>query len=400
MEILARSILSVDTISKGNDKPWNIILDYMRDNNVSENIIFDFKGIEIVCPWVSDSFMKLMSNPLVGLRIYNNQMVVDTINKACLLNGYPVGRVENVKPTIKVTETREEKEIADMAEQLQAYFETNGDSAIFHMYKRFDQIGMPKTVTYLVEAIKKFHKNSGISDIMMYTKYATIQSGVLKLVAEMVGKMKLEGIDLDIKSDDNATANKLAICNSSPNGEYSEEDKVSLIRNRMTPGKVGMLIKYRATKGRDEFGRSGKGEAVFNRVAIFNKLYKDKAGKWKVQVTSYPNPTFTTRANWYLEHDGEIVDKLPGETIDVEVSEFGMYNDFIGSHYHFITPVQYKPEHSQVLYGTRNDGSVYSEDVTIPELAKKVFTDFEIKFDEKTLDAYIEKTKEILKGID
>ena len=97
-----------------------------------------------------------------------------------------------------------------------------------------------------------------------------------------------------------------------------------------------------------------------------------------------------------LEHDNESLKQLLFEDVSIPVSEFGMYNDFLGSKYHLITPVQNNPEDSIMMFGVDSTGKITSTRMTIPERIKAVFDDWGIKYDTESLQSYIQKTHEKL----
>ena len=393
--INAHGILNVDTISRGNNKPWEKLLAYMAEHNINEPTNFDFNGIEIVQPYNSDSFLKLLGNPNFYMTIHNNPKVAASINVMMALVGGNSDRIRAVQAEIPKKETPEQRNLANMAKQLQEYFETNNGVGELHIYKRFDQIGVPKTVNYIREAMKLYHENTKVSHIVLYTSNISIQPCVTQEVANLVKDMAEVGITLEIVTDDPDLRVKLGIYHSIGANNYTLAQKFDIMKARLTKGRVGILTKYKEGRSTDEFGRMGRGEKAQVRVAIFQGFQKTDTTVMAV-FRSFNGNTFYPASHWQLEHDGEIMEDIKGDLVYIPISDLGIYNDFVGPRYHFSTPVQYSDEGSEYIYGADHEGKVHGRLMTIPERAKEVFEDHLIPYEHESLDAYIEETRRIL----
>lgn len=398
MNISARTILKIDTISKGNNKPWDNLIKYMEDNCPAGTLVeFDFRGIEVVQPCNSTSFLKLLSNPDFGMVMYNNENTVNSIRLMCTLNNYATERIRNVNDVIPKVMTAEEKAIERMSQQLLMYFETSADgkTGFIDVTKRFDQIGQPATVKYILAAVEKYSENTGVKEITVHTKMMNIQPSVIEAMANMVDEMHKVGVELTLVSDDKSIQDKLDMSLDLGRASYSNADKLRIAKNRLTPGRVGLLTKYKDGKVKDEFGRQGKGEKVMVRVAIFRGFY-ERNGYMAACFQSFNVHKFYTKQHWYLENDQEILDKVPSDEQYIPIDELGIYNDFIGTKYHFSSLVQYGSNGSTMMYSINESGSAVGTMMTIPERAKAVFDDFDIEYEEETLLEYIKETRRIL----
>lgn len=395
--VMVKEIYSVDTISKGNYKAWLRLLDYVEKDESGEDILFDFKSIEVVQPWATPEFKMLMQNERVYIKLWCNETTVNSINIMCRLNGLSGNRAinENIEPEKQLT--KEEQQITKMSEELQSFIEdTSDNSAVLNIYKRFDQIGVPITVMYIAEALRKFKDRTGKTDLTLDAKSITIQTSVIENITNLIPDLKEDGINLTIKSNDKTVMNKIGMYRTLANNkEYSIDDKIRLIKSTLRPGKVGMLIKYKNSKATDEFGRKGNGTPVSCRVAIYKGMKKID-NEICVVFTTYNGNTFYTQVHWNLEHDNNSLDKLESDTVKIPVNQFGMYKDFLGSLYHFITPVQKHAEDSMVMYGIDSDGRVTHTKMTIPERIQAVLDDWEIEYDSDSIRDYIEETRKIL----
>ena len=395
--VLVRDIYTVDTISKGNFKAWLKLMAYMQNVGENEEVEFDFKGIEVIQPWATQEFKKFMQDARVHLKLWGSDETVNTINIMCTLNGFKQNRAVNEVVAVQKVMTQEEKKIISVANDLQFYFDgSNPECVVFNIYKRFDQIGVPVTVKYAEAAMKQYAEKHGTKKMKFEARGITVQPSVIEHVTGLIKKMAEVGVELEINSEDKEVMTKVGMYSSlGDNKIVSDEDKLKIIKAQLKPGKVGMLMRYKDSKAVDEFGRRGKGKPINCRVAIFLGI-KDDDGEQKVVFRTYNGNTFFTRVHWSLEHDGEMLREMETQVVAIPMSEFGMYNDFLGSKFHLITPVQVKESDTVVMYDVDEDGKVIHTYATIPERIKMVFDHWGIEYDKDSVDTYIAKTRELL----
>ena len=398
LEVSAKPYLQIDTISKGNDKPWNKLIGVAANIRSMERykdseINFDFKGIVIGNPCNSSSFMKLLGDPKIYLTIYNNESVAESIRIMCILNGQPTDRVTNVCTFNKNQAKKVDKQLEEMAKDLLNYFETSGNRGVLYIQRRFDQIGVARTVDYIRAALIKYVEETGNKDLVLFTANMSIQPSVIKLLARLEDDVKPYGATLHIVSQNNVVNVKLGLSQRVNKADYTLEDRMDIARAKLKPLRVGVLHQYKDGKAKDEFGRQGKGEMASSRIAIVTGVGIGE-DKMSISFRTYNGHKFYTKAHWMLENDGERLNELEYTDVVAHISELGIYNDFLGSKYHFVTAVQQKPDGLVDMYSINENGSVVKDVMTIPERAKAVFDDFGIKYDEESLNAYIEATRE------
>lgn len=399
-EVLVRSIYNVDTISKGNQKAWIKLMDFMsKEVGEGEDVMFDFKGIEVIQPWATEEFKKFMQDERVHVKLWCNATTTESINIMCRLSGCSTGRAINEEIAVERKVSKEELQVARMSSELQKYFEEDDDDsnhASLMIFKRFDQIGVPITVDYIEAAIRKYCQDSGRKSVSLEVRNIAIQPSVIKNVTSLISKFDNEGIAININSFDNEIMTKIGMYRSLENSNVGDDqDKLRLIKSVLHPGKVGMLQKYKASKAVDEFGRRGKGQVLSCRVALYRGLERTKDGI-HVKFTSYDGNYFYTKHHWGLEHDNEVLKELKCEELSIPLDQFGMYNDFLGSQYHFLAPVQLNEKDTITMYGVDDTGSVTYNKLTIPERIKAVLDDWGIEYDTESLQLYIQKTREVL----
>ena len=394
--VLARDILHLDTISKGNDKPWNRLMEYIDENPGVQPIEFDFKGISVVQPCSSTSFLKLLANQRFYMVLHNDAGNVNNIHIVCTLNNIPPDKIRNIEVAVPKQKTAEEKNIEAMVEQLMPYMEETDDGVVLNVHKRFDQIGQLATVKYIAGAIQHYIDVNGPNHFTVYTKMMSIQPSIIAAIADMVDTFKKSGIDVVVKSDDKEVQNKIDMAIDIGKRAYDSQERLDIMRSRLVKNRVGILIKYKEGRAKDEFGREGRGEKRSARIAQFKGFSHNRDGEVCAKFRTYNSNYFYTKEHWFLEHDREELKELVYDDIVVKVNDLGIYNDFLGAKYHFSTAIQYEPGGEITMYGLNDIGSVTDTVMTIPDRIKAVFDDFGIEYDEESLEAYIEETRKIL----
>lgn len=396
--IIVREVYTVDTISKTNNKAWEILAALLTEDT---DYMFDFKGIELVDPWLNDAFNKFINDSRVHMQLYSSEKTAYTINTMCVLGGMKSGRVFNTDIVAPKAMTADEKRVIAMAKQLQDYFVVNDENktALFNVYKRFDQLGSVQTIDFIEAAIRTFDNEHFGYSITMDLDSIFIQKNILELLSNKLDEMLSEGIALSIISQDKEVNDKIGLHRHlSNNREYTVEDRLEMFRN-IKPGTVGMLSKYKSSRGVDEFGRQGNGEVVSCRVAIFRGMRSGgiTAGGNDMPVFEvYNGDKFYTRQHWELEHDFDELDELEVVNIIPDVTEVGLYGEFLGSKYHFMEPIQYDTSGSTVMYSLDDNGRLVTEKLSIPERIKRVLKDWGIEHDKEKLEYCIEETNKIL----
>lgn len=395
-KIIVREVYTVDTISKTNNTAWGILIDLLEKNK-DEDILFDFKGIQVIEPWNNDTFKKFLSYDNAYMKLYSSAKTVQTINFACKLGGMKTDRFinENIVAAPKIS--KEELMVRKMATELQKYFIENDGTAILEIYKRYDQIGSINTVDYIEAAILMYSNDNGIKNIILDTNNIFIQQNILELIADTIGRAYSKGIVLNVMSKDKDVMNKIGLYQHlASGGSINAEDKYKIAKDSIPKNMVGMLTKYKKSKSVDEFGRYGSGEAISCRVALFNGFCKNRNGVVCLRFTSYNGNTFYTQEHWALENDGETLEKMESEVLTIPIDEVGIIDKYLGSKYHFTNPIQYEEKDSTTMYGVGKDGNIETYSITIPVRIKQVLDDWNIEYDESSLIHAISETERLI----
>lgn len=393
--ILAKAVLDLDTISKGNNTPWEDIEKYIKNNNITEPVEFDFKDINVIQPCSSNSFIKLLTNPMFYMVLHNSAKTVENISLMCVLNGID-NKVKNIETVYPKQMTAEERMTNMIVDEIMPYMSVRDDGVVvFDIYKRFDQIGQPSTVKYIEKAIERYVGENNAKDFLVYIKNSFVQPSVVGTISNMIDTFEKRGIQVEVKSDNTEIQNKIDMSIEIGKQSYTAAERLEIMKARLAINRVGILTKYKDGRAKDEFGRVGKGEKVSVRIAVFKGFVRNSAGEVLAKFDSYNSNYFYTRQHWYLEKDTEKLKNLVYDEVFVKIDELGIYNDFIGAKYHFSNAIQYNKSGTIIMYSIENN-KVVSKSYTIPERIKAVFDDFGVEYEKDKLDTYIEITKRIL----
>ena len=392
-EILVSNICPITQISKHNDKPWIKLA--AEAERIGEDVLFDFDDINLEEPWNNLEFKKLMQNEHVYLRVYSSDKVKHTIDLMCRMCNLKEGRVENIDRVYVSSGNNINKRMELLIGRIKDIIEVNENDKIayIHICKTFDQIGSTDTVDAISETVKRFNAETGIVKYIMYTESMFIQENIIEALANLIGDMAKLGVDFKIMSDDPDTAGyiKTYQCVAGSN-KLNDLDKVKIFVQFIPLNTIGMLTRYRDTKGKDIFGRKGDGKAVSCKPAVFRGLKKDD-DKYLLVFDEYSIKTFVTRKHYEFDHDGEKHPGLSFNRIVIPIKCVGLANKFVGELYHFNEPIQFNPNSMIRTYRQESDGCTVLVDITLPEQIKDVANEFGLNINFDKLDAAIAETK-------
>ncbi|MBR1453932.1 MAG: hypothetical protein IJ593_04740 [Lachnospiraceae bacterium] len=394
--IKASDVLKVGTISNGNNAPWNSLIDYINENNITEDVQFDFEEIFVQPPHNSESFKKFIQIPNVHMKIYNNKKTEDTISLMCAFAGLGTNKIENEMPVEVEKKTKLQVRIDTLAESMLKYFVINKNAVYIEIYKQFQQIGNMNTSFALEAAIRqhaaKYNKVFYICEL----QDLFIQESVIDNFSNAVKNLKKDNINLSFRSNSKELQGKIEMSiKSKDNKIYTKAERSDIIKSRLIPGHAGLLTKYKEGKAVDIYGRIGKGAKLSVRIALF-KGFETTKDKILAVFNVYDTSRFYTKAHWYLEHDTEELKELKYDVEKIDINDLGIYNDVLGPRYHFSSPIQYAPGGEVTMFkGVEINGhqSVVGTKLTIPERIQAVFDDFEVDYNREYIENCIKNTR-------
>ena len=395
-----KELYNVDTISQ--DKGWKKVLQAINDilATTNEDILIDFSSTNVVDPWQSIEFKKLLSNEKIHMKFVNSEQTVNKIKMMCIIEGMSADRITNEVIEIPREKTAEEKKIEQYGSQLMDFFKDNGtDTLVFNVRDRYDQLQSTNTVNYIDFAMRELHKTKGTTNFVIIFNKISVLPNVLRVFAQLIVDYKEMGVDLKIDMDNDDSARELGLfIHIATNDKYTDSERAKAF-NELKPNTPGILIRYKKSKATDDFGRQGKGEVVSSRIAIFREVKDNGDGPIAV-VATYNNNFFYTKQHWMVEHDNEEPTSLHEDIMEIPMSDIGLCDRFLGSRTHFILPVQRSKEESQTVIVDidENDRNI-KKICTIPERMKIVFDDWSVPYDHEALDRAISDTNALLSNM-
>lgn len=390
-----RDFYNVDTISQ--DKGWLKIINAVKD--INEPFEIDFTGINVVDPWDLQNFKQLLKNPFVNMKFTNNEEIVSKIKMLCILDGLDESRIVNEEVELPRVKTSEEKKIEKYGTDLIPYFKNRGEVYEFDVTQKYSQMHSTNTLNYIRYAIDRIAEN-GNSNFLINIGTVSIQPNVLKELSEMIVKYNSEGITLNVNLENEEDIKNMGLLMHKSTENFDELKKADFFRNNSSKliGMVGLLLKYKKSRTVDEFGRHGKGEIISSRIAVITDVFMYGTDTATICVDSYNDNYFYTKQQWIVEHDNEEPDCLHKDSLEIDSSQLGFHDLFLGSKYHFLKPLQKDlSENRKVIIGINSDGTNKKKICTIPERIKIVFDDWGVEYNKELLDEYIEQTNNKLR---
>jgi hypothetical protein len=391
-----------------------------------KSITIDFHGINVVEPWDFSSFKQLIKKENIYMKFTNCEELVNRIKMMYLFDGYDENHVENVVIEMPKEKTLEERRIEMYSAEIVKSFEIEDNKAYFKVANRYDQLQNTNTVAYIKAAIDTIVEKHGVNKVLLDFEGIKALNNVLEIFADLIVDYASKGIDLNINIVDEEDYKNMGLfMYKATTKVFDDKAKFEVVRDiaKEKPLLCGMLLTYKKSRALDEFGRSGKGEVISSRIAIFAGLgpagsnkglvknilgidvkgevaldYGDKkSGRVVAKFITFNSNYFCTKTQWLVEHDNELLESLKFDVVEVSMDELGFGDHFLGSRYHFIEPIQKDiKENTTLIVGINDNGSNIKKLCTIPERIKVVFDDWGVKYNSKELDNAIELTRKQL----
>mgnify|MGYP000844788877 FL=1 len=391
--IKVSDIYNVTQISKTNSDAWERLYKLME--NETEDVLFDFKDINLEEPWNNEAFKKFIGNERVHMKIYSSEKIKDTIELACKLGNLKTGRVINEDEIVEVEpvkDLKQEKLIQNIVNNISIV----EDTGMLYMPDVASQITNHSTVTALEKAIVGFAETTHIKKLAIDTETMFIQVNIIELLANMIGKLKSQGIDVIIMSRDPDISGKINMYRCfSGSRKLTPRERIKIFKETLQPNTVGMLSKFKDTRRVDEFGRKGDGKPIMCRVAIYKGI---KNGQ--VHFITFNGKYFFTKLHYSLDHDGEELKNLVTEHYSMPVEQVGLTDKFTGLLYHFNLPIQYSKDDYIQSYCEDEDGVIRQVQLTLPQYIKMVLDSFGVMYNGASLIYAITKTRDFLDKLD
>lgn len=403
-----KEILNVDNVSQ--EKSWMKVYDKLKD--INEDIEINFDDVNVLEPWRFKAFQMILSNnPHVYMSFTNKDDIVSKLHMSCIINGVDKNRIIGRHVEVEKPKTPEELKAEKRGREITQHFKLD-DQGVYRIKvsELYAQLHNSSTITYICKAIEMLNQEKEITQFIIDIGDMSVQLNVLKHLAEKVIDYTYKGISIAIDTSDEETAKNIRLflhqCrNDAYNDKVKRYDKIISSIKKDTPG---LFLRYKSSKALDDFGRHGSGQVVSSRIAIFREIRfiaptrittKDDLRDAKIMcvIDTYNSDYFYTKLHWSMEHDNETLKRIPMDTYKVDIEELGFCDDFLGSKYHFMLPIQQSEnENTSMIVGLNNEGKNIRKVCTIPERMKLVFDDWGIDYDKVSLNQSIKLTEQAL----
>ena len=401
-EIIVQDVYNVTQISSSNNEAWERLLRIVNESD--DDVMLDFRGIQLIEPWNNLLFRKLMSKNNVYMRLYMSEREKKVLDLLCKISkeDMPEGHIINVEDDEIIVDVKQEvvpdktfELIKGRVLECVKIIKCKPTKVVFEMYKAVDQLGSIKTIKAIEEVVKQLNGEKGIKNFEIDAEGLFIQINIIEYLARVIGQMKKEGIELSLLTSDDDVMAKISLYQQFANTRsLSARERIKIFKETVKPLTVGLLSRFRNTRRMDAFGRKGDGIPIECRVAIFRKI--DKEGN--VYFWTFNGNTFCTRLHYSMDNDGEILRKPEVYDVAVPIEDIGLYDKYLGALYHFNKPIQYEPSDSITTYKINDEGGVITRKVTLPEYIKLVLDDFNVRHDgEELLKAIAETNRQLRK---
>lgn len=388
--IKAKAIYPVSYIRQ--NESWEKITEYFKKYDIKDKIMLDFEGVGFNAPWELPAFIELVKMKNVYLKLYFDKEVYNTVMALFISEGEDTDRLFFVEAPKVVKVTNVEKKVESNGLRLVNYFENKSGTYFLKVANQYPNISHYQTISFIEYAMSELIEKQGAKSFFLDFNDIILNESVLNAIGALINKMGELNIEVSVDLGTEDDYRHLALYEVA-HTEISSAERFKTIRDTIKkyPNMVGILTQYKQSKKIDEFGRYGKGESSVSRIAIFKGLKKNKDNVVVAVFQTFNINYFFTKFHWYCEHGDEELEKLEYYKVEVTLPELGFLNSFLGKKYHFSEISQGSKEESIRLV-TPYAGHICSVSVTIPERAKMVFDDWNIKYNEEQLNNRIEST--------
>lgn len=396
-EIKVSDVKNLSYISVNNDEIWKELGNIAK--GLEEDVLFDFRGIELTEPWKNLEFPRFLGLNNVYMKIYYADETKKDIDLICKLNKYPTNKVINVE-NVKTEELPVDDIEWDKVERMQKVIEDDtvkrlsDTEALINYGSRFDYAEKTETILGLGEAIKKLRAD-GVTKITLNFKDVGVQTEKISELYEVL-KDGLLANEIEIVDLDDKVADTIGILLSVDKGDLkvdmSRKEKIKILLEELKPGTVGILAKYAGGKTKDKVSKLGTGTAVWSKVAIFKGIQGDN-----VIFDAFVGKYFHSKE--YKLSEGMVDQGLRSQTITVDVSLLGFWDKFMGGEYFFNYPVQFNREETiEEIVQIEENGDRQTRELILPEFIKLVLDQYGYPYNKESLEEAIEVSmKEISK---
>lgn len=398
-EIKVSEVLNV-TIMSATGKKWGELLKYVNEqlSCMSDDIELDFYGVQTSDAWNNEAFKQLVTNERVHMKVYTNKKLADIANLMCSMDLKSTGRVVNQDIEMSRGQTVGEKKIANMYNSFMARIEKDGTSLIdgdkyrLPVNKVISQVSTETPVRAIFKVIDTLKERSNKNyKYIIDLNGLSIVDKIQELFAEQLNVYAKNNVDVDIDAD-NVMSNTIYALKLVGMKEIGLEDRIRIIDKYIPVNMVGVLSKFRKTRGNNIMQRIKECNAIMARVAIYKGMNREKG---LAIFDEFPKDYFFKYRDYILENDGGELDGLHCQRHVVDIMELGVEDKSIGMIYHFNRPTQEDNEDDYRTWIINKEGKLERHRVSLPVYIKGVLDDHSVMYNFDKLMEAIKETKKL-----
>ena len=387
-----KDIINVDTISRSTTA-WGSIIKAIE--GVEGDVQLDFRGIQLIEPWMNEEFKQLMKDGRVYLKVYTAEELKTTIELMLALGNLKTGRVENEDILSPYVMSPKDKQVKLIKANILREMGMVDNVMTIDFSHIVSYITESVTIEALRQAVCQIHSENGCKHFKVLLSGVSATDPMLIKMAETINSLNEEGITLEIDSNDEDAIGKIITFQCVGSKKLTIQERYDIFKDTIKPRIVGMLTKYERSGRLDSLGRMGDGKPIICRPAIFDGFVKHGRMPF-AKFTSFALKTFYTRQDYYLDNDGAVLKRPKTIAVEIPISDIGICDKFTGREFHFNMPVQLDKDDSLTI-SKINDNKIETKKVLLPEFIKMVLDDYNIEYDERALLDAIVETKRLLK---
>lgn len=399
MEYKVAEQLGISIIS--DDKVWARIckiVDELKEQG-NDSIVLDFEDVQLMNPWNMQSYINLLGREWVSLVVYTQGEVVKYSDIICNLMMKSKGRVKNIDIIVPVGKSKAQKDFEAKVKLLENHFNKVGNKYVLCVSDAVAYLSNKVTAEALIHIINE--KVHDCDAFKIDLTNVSVANDVIKYISDKFIELTCNGVILDVTADENnqELIGMIDTFRAVGIGHRTDDDRAKIIDNELKIGTVGLLAKYKRTRGKDLLGRMGNGEVKSSVVAIYRGRDKNMA-----HFDTYTAKVFVTAEHYALTNDGEEMEEMPCTKVDVPISELGLFDIMVGSGFHFSMPVQTSDKKMYIAHYIEDEEDEFGEiqgvekikKFTLPAYIKYVLDSRRIGYDVLQLQYAISETNLLL----
>lgn len=368
------------TVSKKNSKVWESFMKIMDSKGKDEEVLFDFRGVDINEPWTNVQFQQFIKDERVYMKLYSSSREAETINQSCLIAGVKGGRCMNEDMVVEKGPTSEQIKLRRYIDRFDGWSTLKDGVLVFdYCYETVTE----KIVYDAIEGLIERHRDK-IKKVVLNFKSAVFQPSMFEYLAQLNEKLSKK-YELDMKiSDKQSKSYADAFISTHDSSHMSELDKLKLFESCIAKDTAGVLTVYKKSKKKDALGRCGDGEILFTRPAIYRGMTKGPGGVINLNFEAFKGNKFFRKLDYELDNGGHKLEKLESEMYTFSIDEVGVCDKMKGTLAHFNNPITLDESDMYTVY--KIDGNnMGTTKKTLPQYMKIVLDDHNINYNQSAL---------------